>query len=148
MPYKALVDQLDKSLGVELELMIKEVLQFIKDICTFFYNVKTKGKDRGRVCTKYLILHVVPIEDLIEMIKEEFNKNKLHIKLQAVAHHSTIVTGQFIWLYPKVNIVYLQAFFERYIKKLVQSTPDFALVVKYIFNREKAQKTTKPFINK
>ena len=71
---------------------MKEVLQFIKDIYNFFYDIKTKDREEGRVYTKCLLLYAVLIEDLIEIIEEEFSKNKLQIKLQAVAYHAITIT--------------------------------------------------------
>jgi len=47
---------------------MKEVPIFIKQLKEFFYRVKTKGKDGGRVYIKYLILYQLPIKDLAEMV--------------------------------------------------------------------------------
>ena len=49
---------------VELSLVMKEVPTFIKYIKEFFHEVRAKGKEGGRVYTRCLILHDLPIEDL------------------------------------------------------------------------------------
>ena len=93
---------------VELSLVMKDVPIFIKQLRDFFYKVKTKGKDGGRVFTKYLIMYNLPIEDLIEMVREEMSEVKLFIKLQAVIVASEEIIGQFIKLYLEIDIKMMQ----------------------------------------
>ena len=71
---------------------MKEISSFIKYIRDYFYDIRNKGKDRGRVFTKCLILYDITIEDIIEMGKEELSEYRFCMKLQAVAYHSTKIS--------------------------------------------------------
>ena len=46
----------------------------------YFFEIKTKGKEGSRVYTKCLIIHNIDFQDIAEIVKEEFSKNKLYIK--------------------------------------------------------------------
>ena len=61
--------------------MMKEVLLFVKFMRDYFFEVKIKGNEGGRVYTKCLILHNIEFTNLAEMLKEEFSKKMLFIKL-------------------------------------------------------------------
>jgi len=78
--YKAEVLKSNAGFAVELLLVLKEVTNFVKIMRDFFFEIKTKGKDGGRVYTKCLLLHDQPFEDIAEMIKEEFSNQKLYFK--------------------------------------------------------------------
>ena len=73
---------------------------------------------------------------------------KLFMKLQAVISVSAEIAEWFIKLYLEINIKTMQYFYVNEVKKVVEFKPNFTLVVKCIFNREKAQKPTRSFINK
>ena len=68
------------GVGVTIDLIIKEVPSFAKDIQKFLFQFKLKGKEEGRVFAKCHIMHNEKITDIIEMLKEELYKLKLHIK--------------------------------------------------------------------
>ena len=55
---------------------------------------------------------------------------------------------QFIKLHPEIDVKTMQQFFINEIKCIVKFKPEFTLVVKFIFDREKAQKTMYSFIKK
>ena len=59
---------------------MKEVLSFIKSLKEFFWDIRTKEKDRGRVHIKMLIMHNLDLRELIKIIKEEMSEFKLFIK--------------------------------------------------------------------
>ena len=77
---------------VELNDVIKEVLSFIKTLKEYFWDVKIKEHNGGRVYMKLLILHDEELLDLLEIIKEDIGESKMYIKVQAVSHHSTETT--------------------------------------------------------
>ena len=69
---------------VKSDQLMKEVPTFLKSIQEFFYQLRTRGKEGGRVFMKVLFMHSYTIEDFTEMLKEEFSKIKLFLKLQPV----------------------------------------------------------------
>ena len=73
--------------------IIKEVPIFIKWVQDYFYQIKHKGKMGGRVYTKFYIMHNYLINDITEMLKEEFSELKLYMKPQPVQYHNTAITG-------------------------------------------------------
>ena len=77
-------------------------------------------------------MHNHPIEDILEMLREEFSKLKLHMKPQSVQYHNTTITGWFVKLNPEIDIQRLKKFLVR-VKHAVKD-PEFALVVKDIFS--------------
>ena len=79
--YKAEVIKSNTSYAAEVSLVMKEVPNFVKFMREYFFEIKTKGKDRGRVYIKYLLLHNQPFAHVVEMIKEEFSNQKLYFKL-------------------------------------------------------------------
>ena len=87
---------------------MKEVPTFIKHIKEFFYKVRTKGKEGRRVCARCLILHDLPIEDFIKMVKEEMSKIRLFMKPQVVILAMAETTGWFIKLHPEIDIKTIQ----------------------------------------
>ena len=76
-----MIQKVDKVLVVELGLVMNDMPVFMKYLRDFFYNVKTKGRDRRRVYTKRLLLYNISIEDLIEIEKEELSKFRFCMKL-------------------------------------------------------------------
>ena len=60
--------------------VMKKVPLFVKCMRDYFFEVKTKGNEGGRVYTKCLILYNIDFADLVEMLKEEFSEKKLFIK--------------------------------------------------------------------
>ena len=83
---------------------MKQVPTFIKPLKEYFSNIKTKGYEEGKVYTKFLIMHSVELEDLIEMIKKDMKEFRLYIKRQAVLHHSTETTKWCIKLHPEIHL--------------------------------------------
>ena len=73
-------------------VVINKILLFIKYIRDYFYDIRTKGKEEGRVFTKYLILHNISIKVIIKMSKEELSEYRFYMKLQVVAYYSTKIT--------------------------------------------------------
>jgi hypothetical protein len=59
----------------------------------YFFEIKTKGKEGSRVYTKCFIIYNMDFKDIAEIVKEEFSKNKLCIKLQVVEHSNTSITS-------------------------------------------------------
>ena len=55
--YKVEVLKLNTEYAAEVLLLIKEILNFIKFIREYFFEIKTKGKEGRRVYTKCLLLH-------------------------------------------------------------------------------------------
>ena len=88
-----MIKKINAGLVVEILLVITKVLSFVKFLREFFFEIKTKGTEGGRVCTRCLIMHNTQFSDLAEMIKEEFSNNKLYIKPQAVEYYDTLVIG-------------------------------------------------------
>ena len=127
---------------------MKEVPTFIKYIKEFFYKVRIKGKEGGRVYTRCLILYNLLIEDLIKIVKEEMSEIRLFIKPQAVMLAMAETIEWFIKLDLEIDIKTMQQFFREEVKKIVKFKPEFTLVVKFIFDSKKAQKITKSFMNK
>ena len=68
------------GVGVTIDLIMKKVPSFAKDIQKFFFQFKPKGKESRQVFAKYHIIHFKKIIDIIEMLKEELHKFKLDIK--------------------------------------------------------------------
>ena len=66
--------------GVTIDLIIKKVPSFAKDIQKFFFQFKIKGKEGRRVFAKYYITHNKKITDIIETLKEELCEFNLCIK--------------------------------------------------------------------
>ena len=93
LKYKVEVIKSNTGYVAEVSLVMKEVPNFVKFMREYFFEIKTKDNNRGRVYTKCLLLHNQPFADIVEMIKEEFSNQKLYLKLQAVAHHDTIIIG-------------------------------------------------------
>ena len=102
--YKAEAKKFNAGYRVDLSLVMKELPTFIKYMKEFFHKVKTRGKDGGRACTRCLILHELPIEELTEMLKEEMSNIRLFIKPQAVMLALAETTGWFIKLHPEINL--------------------------------------------
>ena len=72
---------------------MNKVLAFIKWLQDYFYQIQYKGKSRGRVYTKYLIIHNYLIKDIVEILKKEFSEIRLYIKLQPVQYYDTVTIG-------------------------------------------------------
>ena len=70
----------------------------------YFNEIRAKGRDGGRVCTKFLIVYDIELKNLIEIIKEDIVEYRLFIKRQEVAHHSIETTGWFIKLHPEIDL--------------------------------------------
>ena len=71
-------------MAVKSDQVIKEILSFIKWIQEYFYQLRTKGKDGGRVFTKVFLMHNYEIKDVAEMLKEEFGELMLFLKAQPI----------------------------------------------------------------
>jgi len=82
------------------------------------------------------------------MVQEEISKIMLLIKPQKVISVSVEIIRWFIKLHPEMDIKIIQQFFVNEVKKIVEFRPNFVLVIKYIFDEEKAQKPKNSFINK
>ena len=78
---------------VEVNNIIKEVPSFIKTLREYFWNVKTKRYNGGRVYTKLLMLHDEELLDLLEIIKEDMSESKVYVKAQAVSYYLTETTS-------------------------------------------------------
>ena len=72
---------------------MKEVPIFIKWVQDYFYQIKYKGKTGRRVYTKYYVMHNYLVNDIVEILKKEFSKLKLYMKLQPVQYHDTAIMG-------------------------------------------------------
>ena len=83
---------------------MEQVPTFIKSLKEFFWDIRTKEKDGGRVYTKMLIMHDVDLGELIEMTKEEMSEIKLFIKKQKVSHYEIETIGWCIKLYLKIDL--------------------------------------------
>ena len=95
-----------------------------------------------------LMMHDCAIEDFAEMLKEEFSEIKLFLKLQSVQHHETLTTGWFVKLHPDIHVETCYKLFHDKVKLKVVK-PQFALVVKYVFNGEKQKpRSSYSFISK
>ena len=84
------------------------------------------------------VMHNYPIADLAEMLKEEFGELKLCMKPKLVQCSNTSITSWFVKLYLEVDADRLYSFFLVRVKCSI-TKPEFTLVVKVIFNREKSQ---------
>ena len=60
--------------------MMEQVPTFIKSLKEYFNKIRAKGRDGTRVYTKFLMMHDIELEDLIEMIKEDIVKYRLFLK--------------------------------------------------------------------
>ena len=86
---------------------------------------------------KFYVMYNYPITDIAEMLKEEFSELKLYMKHQSIQYYDTTIVDWFVKLYPKVYIPRLHEFFLGRVKRKVDDL-DFTLVIKIIFNSEKA----------
>ena len=78
--YEAEVQVNESGVAISTSQIMKEILNFIKQVQDFFYQIQYKGKSGGRVYTKYLVMHNYLIEDIAEILKEEFSEIKLYVK--------------------------------------------------------------------
>ena len=46
----------------------------------YFNEIRAKGRDSGRAYTKFLIMHEIELEDIIEIIKEDMVEYRLFLK--------------------------------------------------------------------
>jgi len=91
--YEALVQTNASRVAMKPDQVMKEVPSFIKWIQEFFHQLRTKGKEGGRVFTKVFLMYNYKICDITEMLREEFGELKLFLKAQPVQHHNTTTIG-------------------------------------------------------
>ena len=72
---------------------MEQVPTFIKSLKEYFNEIRAKERDSRRMYTKFLMVHDIELEDLIEMIKEDIVEYRLFLKRQAVTYHSTETIG-------------------------------------------------------
>ena len=89
---------------------MKVVSTFIKQIRDFFHEIKTKGRDREKVYTKFLLPYKVQIEDLIKIVKEELSNIKLYIKIQVVAYHNNYCRVDYLTISRGITQFYIIIF--------------------------------------
>ena len=91
--YKMDIRKCEQKVVVEVKDVIKEVSSFIKTLREYFWDVKTKGHNGGRVYIKLLMLYDEELLDLLEMIKKDISESKMYVKVQAVSYYSTETTS-------------------------------------------------------
>ena len=62
------------GLVVEISIVMKEVLSFMKFLRDYFFKVKIKCRKGGKVYTIYLIIHKNFFSDLVESKKNSLRK--------------------------------------------------------------------------
>ena len=67
----------EQGVAVKVKDIMKEVPSFIKTLREYFWDVKTKGCNGGRVYMKLLMLNSEELSDLLEIIKEDMSKFKM-----------------------------------------------------------------------
>ena len=68
--YKTLISKVNNGYKIDTSEVMKEIPSFIKFIKDYFFEIKTKGKEGGRVYTKCLIMYNVKFQDLAKIVKE------------------------------------------------------------------------------
>jgi len=65
---------------------------YLKSLKDFFHQLKSKSRG-GKQYVKYHIMHDIPLDDIIEILKEELETHKFYMKAQAVQSISVETTG-------------------------------------------------------
>ena len=79
-------------------------------------------------------MHDIPLDDIIEILKEELETYKFYIRAQAVQSISVETTKWFMYLYPDINLCNFKSLLRTSITYLINEEPIFALVRKTIFD--------------
>ena len=72
--------KINSSFSVEGKEMIEQVPTFIKSLKEYFNEIRAKKRDGRKVHTKFLMMHDIELEDLVEMIKEDIVEYRLFLK--------------------------------------------------------------------